>query len=434
LPVILFTRILVAVAAPRHKFVQPIPLLGSPEQIDGNPLPNWVIDYLDAVGVRGARDDLDIVGKYLLRLRNRPETFRAYRRDLERFLHWAWQFPRKRVVNITRDDMLGFLKYLEAPPGSWVGRHQVDRYLVAHGGAIGPNPNWTPFVSRTSKAARKRTELGMTNKVHTNTTNKKNHSSKATIRSALAATSWLYWALVSDQAIPNNPAAALMKDEKNKLKTDKGVYERVLTDEQWKACIDAARSLAKTNPAHERTLFIISMLYLLKLRISEISGSYATMNRFRQRKGTWVYRVESGKRGKSRDVPCPDAMLQALRRYRRHIGSDTALPSMRDDSPLLPKVRGTGSLGVREVSFLLQICFDAAARSLVEKKRIDDAFAVVAASAHWLRHTSASEEAHSGRPLVDLQHDLGHDSLGTTSRYLHDDIKRRSASVRNKQL
>jgi len=415
-----------------HKLIDPVPLLGSVEQLD-RPLPSWADDYMSATGVRCARDDLLIVRKYLLRLRKRPETFRAYRRDLESFLHWAWQFPRKRITAVDRDDILGFIDYLEKPPKAWIGPAQVDRHVVVGGTDYHPHLKWRLFVARDTKAVRKRALLGIkTGK--SKTTSKSQHTSKAGIRSALSAASWMYWQLIGDQKVKYNPVAALMKAEKNTLKIGKGEYERVLTPPQWKACIDTARAMAESNPAHERTLFMISMLYLLKLRVSEMSDKAATMDRFRVVEEDWIYRVEEGKRGKTRDVACPTAMLTALRRYRKHLGLVPTLPSIGDKAPLLPKFKGRGSLGTREVSALLQMCFDTAARQLVEEKRIDDAFAIVAASAHWLRHTSASSEVRNGRPLIDLQYDLGHDNLQTTSRYVHDDQKRRSESVRHKQL
>jgi len=423
-----------------RKLIPPVPLLGSVDLIvelarerSPRPLMPWVVEYVSETGIRGARDDLQLVMMKMTRLRDRPETFRAYRRDIESFLHWSWQLAGKRITQITRDDIQGFVAYLKSPPKSWVGPAQVDRHVVRAGTGVQPHPNWRLFVARESKSSIKRKMLGLSTASNPSAS-RTQHSSKSAIRSALSAVSWLYWSLIGDGLLKSNPAAALMKDDKNKLKADKGAYERILTEPQWKAVLATTRDLAEANPAHERTLFIVALLYLLKLRISEISGNEATMGRFRKRGDVWVYRVESGKRGKSRDVPCPNTMLQALRRYRKHLGLSPSLPGQHDSNPLLPKVSGRGSLGNREISGLLQLCFDTAARRLVEKKQVDDAFAIVSASAHWLRHTSATSEAHNGRPLVDLQHDLGHESLGTTSRYVHDDLRKRSASVRAKRF
>jgi len=425
------------VMATRPKnLVDPMPLLGSPEQL-GSPLPDWAATYLKQLGVAGAHKDLDLVRKYLLRLRDRSETFRAYRRDIETFLHWAWQFPRKRVTVIDRDDVLGFIEFIRDPPKKWIGSATVDRHVLVGGTDFHPNPQWRLFVARDPKAARKRALLVAGSAKNTPPSKKRpQHLSRAAVRSALAANSAFYRALIEDQVVTSNPVAQITRAERNRLRTDKGAYERVLTPAQWRACITAAEQLAAENPVHERTLFIISMLYLLKLRISEIAGAEITMGRFRQREGVWVYHVDNGKRGKSRDVACPKSMLSTLRRFRKSLNDPSlpALPGRTENYPLLPKLKGRGSLGVREISILLQMCFDTGARALVKENKIDDAFAIVAASAHWLRHTSATAEASARRPLVDLQHDLGHDSIATTGRYVHDDLRRRARSVRGKTL
>ena len=47
-----------------------------------------------------------------------------------------------------------------------------------------------------------------------------------------------------------------------------------LTEKQWQSCLEAAKEIAIENPEkHERTLFILSALYLLYLRISELVAS-----------------------------------------------------------------------------------------------------------------------------------------------------------------
>jgi integrase/recombinase XerD len=40
-------------------------------------------------------------------------------------------------------------------------------------------------------------------------------------------------------------------------------------------------------------------------------------------------------------------------------------------------------------------------------------------SPHWLRHAGASHSIERGAPVHLVQKDLGHESLGTTGKYLH---------------
>jgi integrase len=57
--------------------------------------------------------------------------------------------------------------------------------------------------------------------------------------------------------------------------------------------------------------------------------------------------------------------------------------------------------------------------------RDEDARVFEAASTHWLRHTFGSHSVAAGIPLDVIREDLGHASIGTTSRYLRADIGRR---------
>ncbi|WP_049786586.1 MULTISPECIES: tyrosine-type recombinase/integrase [Mycetohabitans] len=56
------------------------------------------------------------------------------------------------------------------------------------------------------------------------------------------------------------------------------------------------------------------------------------------------------------------------------------------------------------------------ARGAEFAKRVDE---LDRASAHWLRHTAGSHQADGGLDLRTVGDNLGHVSLTTTSRYLH---------------
>lgn len=82
--------------------------------------------------------------------------------------------------------------------------------------------------------------------------------------------------------------------------------------------IDTAEQLADENPeSHERTLFMVSVLYGMYLRISELAASdrwMPTMNDFhKDHDGLWWF-TTVGKGNKERQIAVSDTILAALRR------------------------------------------------------------------------------------------------------------------------
>jgi len=59
---------------------------------------------------------------------------------------------------------------------------------------------------------------------------------------------------------------------------------------------------------------------------------------------------------------------------------------------------------------------------------------VEAASAHWLRHTAGSHMSNKGADLRHVRDNLGHESISTTSGYLHstDDARHRETEEKHK--
>ena len=56
------------------------------------------------------------------------------------------------------------------------------------------------------------------------------------------------------------------------------------------------------------------------------------------------------------------------------------------------------------------------------------------ASAHWLRHTAGSHMANGAVDLRHVRDNLGHESISTTSNYLHssDDARHRETETKHK--
>src|SRR3990167_3281512 len=72
-------------------------------------------------------------------------TFNAYRREVERLLHWSWHISNKSVCTLRRADIESYLQFCQKPPESWIGLKKVPRFIVKEGLRI-PNSEWRPFV------------------------------------------------------------------------------------------------------------------------------------------------------------------------------------------------------------------------------------------------------------------------------------------------
>lgn len=95
---------------------------------------------------------------------------------------------------------------------------------------------------------------------------------------------------------------------------------------------------------------------------------------------------------------------------------------------------GRSGLSGRQVRALLQSVFDNALARIREEEHEEHEEhkmnSLRVASAHWLRHTSATLDAPLRSPK-DLQMDLSHSSLSTTQNvYYHSHDQERSRSVR----
>jgi integrase/recombinase XerD len=110
-----------------------------------------------------------------------------------------------------------------------------------------------------------------------------------------------------------------------------------------------------------------------------------------------VVRVHRGKGRKDRYVPLSPMLLEALRAYwREYRPADTLFPGANENEPIKPRTLG-------------KICADVRSKAGLRK----------AVSMHTLRHSFATHHLEAGTDLRTLQVILGHNSLRTTSIYLH---------------
>ena len=354
-------------------------------------------------------------------------TFNSYRREAERLLQWCWQVKDKCIRDLKRDDIEQYVRFCQNPPLPWISLKKVPRFIDTGDKRI-PNPDWRPFVVTMTKSARKRGD---------NLSTSQFSLSQGAVQEIFAILSTLFNFLIAEEYILSNPVALIRQKSKFVRKRQVNAPIRRLSLIQWEAVLKAAESLAADYPEkHERTRFILSMLYGMYLRISELAASerwIPTMNDFAKDSNGYWWFTTVGKGNKERQVAVSDAMLDSLVRWRQFLGLPP-LPSPADNSPLIPRIRGSGPMSdTAPLRRLVQTCFDLAAEQLRRSNQLDEADSLSSATVHWLRHTGISEDVKI-RPREHVRDDAGHSSSATTDRYIDVELKARYQSARKKTI
>lgn len=354
-------------------------------------------------------------------------TFNSYRREVERLLQWCMIYADKSLKQLKREDIEEFIKFCQKPPNHWIGTQKLPRFIVKDNLRI-PNPNWRPFVVTISKSAfRKDQEI-----------KKKNFElSHGAIKELFAILSSFYNYLLQEEYVYMNPVALIRQKSKFIRKQQNHTKIRRLSELQWQYVINTAKLMADANPdRHERTLFIMSVLYSMYLRISELTAStrwLPTMNDFvRDSDGNWWF-ITVGKGNKERQIAVSNAMLSALKRWRKHLGL-SQLPSPADDSPLLPRTKGDGPIkSTNYIRNIVQCCFDTTIGVLNNDNFTDEAESLGEATVHWLRHTGISDDV-KHRPREHVRDDAGHGSGAITDKYIDVGLRERHQTAKKKPI
>ncbi|MDR3477724.1 MAG: site-specific integrase [Gammaproteobacteria bacterium] len=389
-------------------------------------VPQTVYDYLQALSITEAEKEFKLCLEFLKSYGNSIDTFTAYRRETERLLHWAWLVCKKPLKDISRNDIRDYLQFVSAPPKAWIATKNVDRFIPDGLGLRRSNPDWRPFVLRTSKINRR----------HGKQPDKADYQlSNKSIEAIFAGLSSLFSFLQQESYLEVNPIALIRQKKGYIQRQQTRKVTRKLSRLQWLNVIGAAEELAKEDPQHERTLFLMSAFYLLGLRISELAyipGRLATMGNFAPDKnGLWWF-TTVGKGNKERDIAVPDELLDALKHYRSALGLPP-LPGREEQTPLLPKIKGKQGLGSRQIRNIVQMVFDRAIYALHQQSKTDEAEDLATATVHWLRHTAISSDVES-RPREHIRDDVGHENPSTMDKYIDIDRVARHQSAQHKQL
>ena len=354
-------------------------------------------------------------------------TFNSYRREIERLLQWSWYKQEKTLPELRRLDIEEYLEFCQQPPLAWIGIKQVARFKNNQGQRI-INPDWRPFVTQVTKIE---SQLGRTPDP------KQFQLSQKSLQAVFSILSTFFNYLLQEDYGELNPVA-LIRQKSKYLQTH--AYKepiRRISNLQWDFVLETVQMNAAENPKqHERSLFIMNCLFAMYLRISELVAderSTPTMGDFRADiDNNWWLQV-TGKGNKVRMITVSDDMLEALKRYRTHLGL-SALPHVSESTPMIAKVKGTGPVtSTRQIRFIVQACFDQAYQRMRQQGLKEEALELKAATVHWLRHTGISEDV-KHRPKEHVRDDAGHASMATTDRYIDTEMRERHASAKHKKI
>ncbi|TKB50685.1 site-specific integrase [Ferrimonas sediminicola] len=375
---------------------------------------------------------------WLLEQRSVENNFKSHRSELTIFFHWLWRVEQRSITQVDRQVLSRYLEYCRQPPPALIGYCNLSQFKSCEGERL-PNDSWKPFLGKSRDGAPLAYQL-----------------SHSAIRTKLALLSAFFSYLIDVDFLDRNPAAILLRAGRYKLSQQ---HQRAGEDDeqlkafselQWSYVMECCDRLADAEPeVHQRTRFLIHLMYSCYLRISEVAarpGYTPVMGQFRRdrKTGVWGFFVPMSKSGKSGTVAVSDQLLQSLTRYRRFLGL-SELPAPDEQTPLLVRHRASGrgrdagirqaNLGIRQLREIIDGVIAQAAELAAADGLHQDAAEMRALSSHSLRHTGISHDINlHGRPLSHVQADARHDSIDTTSRYLHTSRVERHESAARKPM
>jgi site-specific recombinase XerD len=178
-------------------------------------------------------------------------TFNAYRREIERLLHWNSLIKSKTLKDLKRDDIENYIEFCQKPPKQWIGTHKPSRFIVKESVRV-PNLEWKPFIATLSKADHRQGKKP---------TLKDFELSQAALKQLFAIIGSFYNYLLQEEYAFMNPVAMIRQKSKFIRKIQNKPKIRRLSELQWHYVIQTAKELAEKDAEyHERTLFIMFTL------------------------------------------------------------------------------------------------------------------------------------------------------------------------------
>ena len=334
-----------------------------------------------------AKNDYEAVCCWLHEYRHKTTTYRAYQKEAERFLLWCVIQKAKALSSLDREDFDDYFAFLSNP-------EPFDRWCAPRGPkAIRGTPDWKPFEGPLKE------------------------SSKIL---AIRIINSLITYLVYAQYLYFNPIG-LMKAKLGRNMDSEAIknciWERILDIDEWEMMLITLDEMPENTPNERnnkaRVRFLVSILYLLGLRIHELETH--TWSSFRKVNNIWWFFV-IGKGDKEAKIPVNDELLNAVAQYRLHFGLSER-PESEDFSPIMMSFRTKKPIGVRHMNRIIKELAIKTSEKFIgqpEKQKKLKNF-----SPHWLRHLSATMQDRAGIKFKHIQANHRHGSEETTRRYVH---------------
>lgn len=343
------------------------------------------------------------------------DTFTAYRREIERFLSWCWIIRQSDLSQLDRETIHHYMAFCQSPPKTWIGTHVCSRFKNKNGERR-HNKDWRPFIAKAGS-------FSLSN------------NSKQALLSILSS----YFNFMIEQGhIAFNPVALIrQKSRYTQKQTDTPIIRR-LSNEHWDLLLEEVQEDINNKVKEaERAYFIIASFYLMGLRISELSAgkeTTKTMGDFQRDHNKQWWFVTIGKGNKIRHIPVNSDMLTVLGDYRES-RQLRRLPIAGEATPLLENFRSGKAKGLstRMIRYIVVHYFKKTITTLKRKGASEDANHLSAATVHWLRHTSVSEQV-KVRDKHHVQQDVGHEDSKTTDNYIDSFDKERHQSMESFKL
>jgi site-specific recombinase XerD len=342
-----------------------------------------------------ACNDFEAIQEWLALWPAGSHTWRAYRREAERFLLWAVFGRGKALSALSSLDCVSYREFLSAPTREWCGPRNSVRWSA----------QWRPFEGPLSA---------------------RSAETALTILSSMCE--WL----TRRRYLDSNPWDGVPKA----TRTPSMPTSRALSRHHW-SHVETWLYALPSDPASNRLRLLMGFAYRSGLREAELAAAKVEWLRHEQLDdGVWGWSMMVlGKRNKWREVMLPDSAIDIIRESFVQDGLGADLLACPPDTPIIAALPSSTTKGPGRQPLTPGRIYEIVKEGF---SRCADEIASVApsasarlrkASTHWLRHTYGTHAVET-MPIQILQMQMGHESPTTTAIYAKAEKSRRQQAVR----